>query len=453
MDQTTKTRLRPPARTFLGSLRDFLTPQVWKQAHQAQTKKRKCRWEVQPLVMVLVLMTWSCGESQGERFEAAKAFCVVCRRKQRRPGSTLPGFQKALARLPLVVLRAIAAGVRQRVAALLPLAEADGFIPLGCDGSRLSCPRSAELEKRLSGTNQHWSPPTIWLTAIVHLRLGVPWCWQWGKGTASERHHLQRLLPMLPAAALLVADAGYVGFQLTKQLLNQHVWFLIRQHAGVALYTEGGTPLTPQDFCDGVVLYWTKEAQKNGEAPLRVRLLCVRRRKKGETKSQDVWLMTNVMDADRLSVERAGQYYRWRWENEGFFRTYKRTLHKMKLESRTVQLVHREAEGSMLALQLLLAQGALAMPQRADKTKPQASPRKILLEIRTELRVAQACQRRKSFGKRLQKAQREQRQRTTAKERRPWPSREPHEPPKPPAILKLPDALQAVVDKEKKAAA
>lgn len=454
MAQTTSAQLRPVAKTFLDSIRQFLTPAVWKQAHAAMAKKkRRCRWEIQPLVMVLVLMTWSCGESQAERFEAAKAFCVVCRRKQKRPGRSLPGFQKALAQLPMVVLRAVAAGVRERIAALLPLEESDGFIPLGCDGSRLSCPRTAELEQRLSGTNQAWSPPTIWLTAVVHLRLGVPWCWRWGKGTASERGHLQDMLPLLPAAALLVADAGYIGFELTKELLSKDVSFLIRQCSVVTLYTENGAPLDQRKHCDSMVLYWTKEAQKNGEAPLRVRLLRVRRRKKGESKSQDVWLMTNVMDANRLSAKQAAQYYRWRWESEGFFRTYKRTLNKMKLESRTIKLVHREAEGSMLALQLLLAQGALAMPKYVGKPTPQASPRKILLEIRTEIQTAQAGRRRPSFAKRMQKAQRERRKRTSSKERRAWPAREPHKPPKPPQILKLPDALQAILDAAKQPAA
>ncbi len=72
----------------------------------------------------------------------------------------------------------------------------------------------------------------------------------------------------------------------------------------------------------------------------------------------DVWLFTNVEDPKRLSVETAGTFYRWRWENEGFFRTYKRTLNKVKLMSRTVRSVHREAEASMIATQLLLCQGA-----------------------------------------------------------------------------------------------
>jgi Transposase DDE domain len=436
MARTTSARLRPSAKSFLESIRQFVTPAVWRQGHQVpKGKKRKCRWEIQPLVMTLVLMTWSCGESQAERFEAAKAFCVVCRPKQKRPGGTIAGFQKALARLPMPVLRAIVAGVRGRIAALLPMLV-DGWIPLGCDGSQLRCPRTKELEKRLDGGNRFGSPPSLWLTAIVHLRLGVPWCWRWGKGTASERQHLQEMLGLLPAAALLVADAGYIGYDVARALMGRQVSFLIRQCSLVTLYSESQTRL--EEFQDGVVLYWPKDAQKKGLPPLRVRLLCVRRRKLGETKSQDVWLMTNVMDSRRLSVAQAGQFYRWRWENEGFFRTYKRTLKKMKLESRTVRLVHREAEGSMLALQLLLAQGALAMPRRrVDKARPQASPRKVLVEIRKEINSATATRRQKIFAKRMKEAQREQRERRTSKERRPWPSRAPHVPPKPPEILKL----------------
>jgi hypothetical protein len=67
-------------------------------------------------------------------------------------------------------------------------------------------------------------------------------------------------------------------------------------------------------------------------------------------KKADVWLLTSVLDRQQLSRSTAGQVYRWRWRNEGWFRDYKRLLGKMKLSSRTVALVHREAEGSLLAL-------------------------------------------------------------------------------------------------------
>ena len=50
-----------------------------------------------------------------------------------------------------------------------------------------------------------------------------------------------------------------------------------------------------------------------------------------------------------------------RWESECFFKTYKRVVKDIRLVSRTTATVVREAEGSLLACQLLLAQGASAL--------------------------------------------------------------------------------------------
>src|SRR5207253_6443013 len=104
--------------------------------------------------------------------------------------------------------------------------------------------------------------------------------------------------------------------------------------------------------------------------PIPVRLLRIRGQK------VNVWLITNVLEAERLPRKTAGTFYRWRWRNEGLFRTYKRTLGKVKLLSRTVAQVHREMEGSLLAVQLLLAQGAVALHQ-AGETKLLPSARLI----------------------------------------------------------------------------
>src|SRR5262249_8417467 len=155
-----------------------------------------------------------------ERFETARAFCVALLSKRRRPGQTIQGFQKALAKLPTRVLRALAAGIRKVLA--LRLASRwfdDGFIAIGCDGSLVDCPRSAELEQRLGQCNKAGAGPTLWVTALVHLRLGVPWAWRIGKGTASERSHLLQMLDLLPPKALLVADAGYCGFDVAQRLV------------------------------------------------------------------------------------------------------------------------------------------------------------------------------------------------------------------------------------------
>src|SRR2546425_8189502 len=90
-------------RSLAEILRDFLTPALWKQAHQVRRRtqtKSSPRWMVQPLVLTLLLMSWSQGDSQAERFEYAKAYCQVCLPRRRNPGKTVQGFQKALARLP-----------------------------------------------------------------------------------------------------------------------------------------------------------------------------------------------------------------------------------------------------------------------------------------------------------------------------------------------------------------
>ncbi len=426
--------LRPRAKSLLQSLREFLTPEVWKQVRKAASRRKMPRWDVRPLLLVLLAMTWCCGDSQAERFETARGFYVMCHQKRRRPGETFAGFQQALGKLPMAVLRALAGAVRGRVAkALADRWRVGDFIPLGCDGSRLACPRSAELEGRLGPGGHQDSAPTVWVTAIVHLLTGVPYVWRFGRASkANERNHLVRMLSFLPAQALVVADAGYYGYELLLELLGAGTQFLIRMSSTVKLYTEEDVPLT--EFREGIVYYWPEAVQKKGGRAVRVRLLCVRDQKR----KVDVWLLTNVCSAEQMSLVDAGRLYRWRWENEGYFRTYKRTLAKLKLTSRTVREVHREAEASMIATQLLLAQGARAMPKpKAEETRAMCSPRKVLLEIRREMTPRPGRRLSGSFSERLKQCGREQRERTTPKATRDWPRRKEHKPPGPPQILKL----------------
>src|SRR5467141_3423973 len=149
--------------SFLQCFGYFLTPQVWKQAQQAARRCRAWRWQAQPVVFVLLTMTWCAGDSLPERFETARAFYVALHQKRRRPGTTCEGFQKALARVPLAALRLVAAAIRRRL--LQVFGEGlvvGGFIPFGCDGSRVQCPRSQELEQRLPSSSTDDAPPQVW---------------------------------------------------------------------------------------------------------------------------------------------------------------------------------------------------------------------------------------------------------------------------------------------------
>jgi hypothetical protein len=478
MDRSTE---RSPAATpapqsFLPCLGHFLTPQVWKQAQQAVPRRQAWRWQTQPLLFVLLCMTWCAGDAFPERFETARAFYVAVHQRRRRPGKTFAGYEKALAQLPMPVLRALATAVRGRLVQVFAARfTGDGFIPLGCDGSRLACPRSEELERRLGlGKKQRRrkrpkkgapsrphvpeapgragaadakaraaGTPQLWVTAVLHLGLGVLWSWRLGTGNANEREHLRLRVATLPRGALLVADAGYVGYHLLAALQAAGLFFLVRLSSRAPLYVPDTSTL--KRYGEGVVSYWPQKVPNQDLPPIPVRVWRIRGDK------GDVWLITNVLDEGRLPRRTAAKFYRWRWRNEGLFRTYKRTLGKVKLLSRTVAQVHREAEGSLLATQLLLAQGALAQPATAAGRAVLPSARKVLLEIRTEMRNVTGMylgpRQAKTYAERLAQAHWRERRQRSRKVRRRWPGRQDHKPPGPPRILKMGTILKDKMEK------
>jgi hypothetical protein len=363
--------------SILRGVSSFLSPQVWKQAHQVyQPAQTASRWRLHPLLWTLLTMTWVKGDSVEEKFATARAAYVGCHQSTRRPGKSLAGFLTALNRLPTHVMRCLAVGIRQRlVASLLESVRVNGFLLFGCDASRLECPRSEELQQRLDQAGKPDSAPTMLLTALVLLPLGLLWSWRLGKGTASEQDHLRRLLPTLPEKSLLVCDAGYRGYDFFTAILQAQACFLVRLSSSVRLYML--KELSLKRFREGVVYYWPRRQKDQGLPPLKLRLIRIRGHK------ADVWLLTNVLDHKQISHKVAAKIYRWRWKNEGLFYLYKRMLGKMKLQSRTVALAHREAEGSLLGLQVLLA--VSCQEEEGKIPRSEESPRQVLLRIRGEV--------------------------------------------------------------------
>jgi len=436
MKAARKLRNLQQPRSLLDFVRQFLTPQVFKQARQAVPGKRTApRWGLQPLLMVALAMTWAAGDSQEERFETARGFYVATHEARKRPGKTLQGFQKALSRIPMRQLRALATGVREHIQRRLgERLLVDGFVPMGCDGSKLECPHTAELEARLEPGGKADSTPMVWVTAFVHLGTGLLWSWCLGPGTADERVHLCRMLNTLPTLALIIADAAYMGYELAWEILRNKRSFLMRLSSKSYLYTLEDAVLT--EWTEGLVYYWPERAQRKREPPIRCRLIRIRASHKAK---KDVWLLTDVLDPARLTAQMAAKFYRWRWRNEGLFRTYKRTINKIKLSGRTVRLAHREAEVSLLALQILLAHADLAhRSPTANAGEPVISPRKVLLAIRKEL-GAQDQPRTPCYTERLKGCRVIPRHQASPKARREWPGRKPHKAPEPPNLRTLND--------------
>ena len=190
-----------------GSMRQFLTPEVWKQVKQAASQhgcRKGVRWILQPLIMIAAIMTWCAGETDADRFVLSRSFYVQihCPKRQR-PGKVLSGFCKAMLGLPMPVWWAFCDAVRSRVFHLLAdRMTMEGWFPLGCDGSRMECPRTEELEQSLGKSRKDKSAPTLWVIALVSLTTGVLWSWRLGTSKTGERRYLIDLLETLPQAVL-----------------------------------------------------------------------------------------------------------------------------------------------------------------------------------------------------------------------------------------------------------
>jgi len=108
----------------------------------------------------------------------------------------------------------------------------------------------------------------------------------------------------------------------------------------------------------------------------------------------------------------------------------------MKLRHRTPALIFREAEGALLALQLLMAMTVQMMEQEKIKV----SPRRFVLRIRGAVVCAIATlgpRQLQRYEDALEQIHDESPNRRSSKVRRPWPRRKEHMPPKPPKLRRL----------------
>jgi hypothetical protein len=441
MKRSKRLKRLPRPESWLDQVRQFLTPRAWKPARHAAPRRRDpSRWDLQPPVLILRAMTGAAGDSQPERFEMARGSDVASARARRRPGRTLQGLQKALARLPMRPRRAPAAGVRHEIrrrdAERLTVA---GFEPMGGDGSRIECPRAAERERRLRPAGKDDAAPTLWVTAMVPLGTGRLWSWQVGPGTADERAHRRRLPGPLWPRALVVADAAFMGDEPAMAIVAGRRSFLLRVSSQTDLDATAGAEQST--WTAGPVSSGPVKVREAGRPPRAGRL--IRAAARGRAK-HDVWLRTAVMDPARLSAATAALFDRWRWKNECVFINCKRTVSEFKLWSRTVRTARREAEVSLLATQLLRAHADLAVRPAGGEGRPAIRPRTVLVAIRGEMRgVAEG--KRGSDRRRLEGCRAEAREPQSAKASREWPRRQPQKPPGPPGLQPLTEELKALM--------
>jgi hypothetical protein len=369
-------------------------------------------------------MAWDPAPSLGQRFAAARDYLTAMFPTRRRVGRTYRGFSEALLAVSPWLEEAVQRHLRQAAATLgpQPLLR-EGWRAFAVDGTKIDCPRTIANESDFGTAGKAGCAPQILLTVAWDMGSGLPWTWRIGEARASERHHLREMLDTLPEDALLVADAGFTGFDLLWTLHEAGRSFLIRVGSNVTLLRRLGD--VKREGRDTVYL-WPPGGRRR--RPLTLRL--IRLKHKGKT----VYLVTNVLAAARLSRAAASRLYRLRWGVEVFYRSFKQTLQKRKMNSASPRLVRLELTWSLIGLLLLgLLNVRMLLARGIDPLE--ASAGKAIKVIRQAMRRALGRPMTlRRLLKDLGEAVKDRYRRRCSKNAYRWPHKKRQQPPGPPRI-------------------
>lgn len=397
------------------------------------TDDKRVRWTDRLLAIVAILMVWADATRVCDAFVTAREVAVSMYRSRRRPGRRLGPFLERLGASTSRLLGVLVPVLRQAAeSASGSTWRWSRWVVMAVDGTRIDCPRTASNEQAFGCAGRKKTGPQQFLTTIFHLTTGLIWDWRRGRSDAAERTHLREMMGSLPEETLLVADAGFTGYDLLRSLMVAGRDFLIRVGANVTLLRGLGYAV----WEDRDTVYLWPES-KQDEAPLVLRLIQLR------DDGKRCCLLTTVLDPGVLSNAEAKTLYRMRWKVEVNFRSLKQTLCRRKMLSTTPSNARVELDWAMVGLWLL---SLMAVDHVARRDKPRVSVAATLRTLRQWMRRRTGRPPSKGLRGALRKAAVDRYTRRRPKEARDWPHKKRD---KPPGSPKLRMATRAEVRKAK----
>lgn len=183
------------------------------------------------------------------------------------------------------------------------------------------------------------------------------------------------MLAVLPAGALLTADAGFVGYEVWKTILGGSWHLLIRVGSNARLLK--GLGYARQN--DDMVYLWPDREAVRKQPPLVLRLVVAHNGK------HPIYLVTSVLEPARLSDRQIVEIYGLRWGIELFYRHFKQTYARRKLRSHTADNAELEATWSLIGLWSMSLHTQLELSQ-SDVPACRLSVAKLLCAYRRSLR-------------------------------------------------------------------
>lgn len=367
-------------------------------------------------------MAWDEGQTLTSRWEHA---CQFARRLHPhwRLGTSYSGFTQALTQHTPVLSAALKSRFQRQMRVCAgKFWRRNRWQAFAADGTRIEAPHTAANEQKLGCAGREKTAPQVYLTVLYHMGLGLPWDYRVGPGTDSERAHLNDMVADLPAGSLVVADAGFASYGLGRRLLRKGHHFLLRVGGNLRLLTGLGYY---HEERDGLVYVWP-QAYRHSQ-PLVLRLIRLRQGK------QHVYLLTNVLDPEQLTEEEAATLYALRWGEEVFYRSYKQTLQRRQLLSRTPATCLAEAQWTLLGLWLLMLLTASRLIS-AGQDPLGASVAKARNAVRYALRDSRPRRGPRNLEAALRAATKDSYRRIGIKASRNYPRKKQQKPPGPPKI-------------------
>lgn len=372
--------------------------------------REDCSWTQKGLTFAAILWAWSDEKTLVQRFDHVRKVVTAMGILVRVPAASYQAFMKLLATWTVALGLILTDAFRRRMRS--DLAERFtfcGFSIFGADGSRLELPRTESNEGRFSpagagrksrskrkggaksrrksrrarsqasrdrrAREKKSNSPQMWLTTMFHVATGLPWDWRLGPSDSSERDHLRKMIADLPAGALITADAGFVGYETWKAILDSGRHFLIRVGANVRLLRKLGYAREK----DGLVYLWPKAEAERNQPPLVLRMVVARGGR------HPVYLVTSVLDEAVLSDSQVVKIYALRWGIELFYRHFKQTFERRKLRSHCAANAELEATWSLLGLWAMLLHAQVIL-KGAGVPPKRVSVAGVLLGYRRPLR-------------------------------------------------------------------
>lgn len=338
-------------------------------------------WKYDLLLRTSLL--WMISEKRTWRRRFAQMVKVWNLRADSDKSLTFEGFLKAVRREYEIMTIRMAARLRQVMFEIDPaLRQVAGRDVFAVDGTSLELPRTRANQEFFCGDGVDidneactWKlAPQMQLTTLWHVRLQVPWQWNAGPGNTDERNDLRQMVGSLPENGVLVADAGFVGYDLWMAVFEEDVDLVVRVGSNVHLI-EG---LQPVEGRDDLYSFWPFSARRAGHPPRLMRLV------KTTLGKTEAFLLTNVLDPSKLSDQEVVEIYKARWGVEVFYRGLKQTFGRRRLKGRTPESALAELHLSMLSLWMLHLLGTLASKQyqAPDPTLPALSTVGLLDVVR-----------------------------------------------------------------------